>query len=104
MFGDLLPFSVVRIVGPSMEPELCNGDLWLMRKGSQQVEKGRVVAFYLPERPHLMQVKRLIRRQEAGWWVEGDNRDHSTDSRDYGAVPAECIKGVLVWKISSRST
>lgn len=99
MFGIHLPYSLVRIVGLSMEPELCNGEMWLVRSGFRRVKSGSVIVFSLPDRPHLVQVKRVIRREDGGWWVEGDNPHHSTDSRDFGAVPENSIKGVVVRRI-----
>lgn len=32
-------------------------------------------------------------------WLEGDNRDNSTDSRDYGPVPFGLIRGRVVTKL-----
>ncbi len=87
MLGIHLPYSLVRIVGLSMAPGLRNGEIWLVRNGSRRVKSGSVIVFSLPNRPHLVQVKRVIRSEGEGWWVEGDNPHHSTDSRDFGAVP-----------------
>jgi len=36
------------------------------------------------------------------WWVLGDNRGNSSDSRHYGSVPGEWIVGVLGWGWGSR--
>jgi phage repressor protein C with HTH and peptisase S24 domain len=84
-----------------MEPGLRNGDIWLIRRGSRRVKSGSVIAFSLPQRPHLVQVKRVVRGEGGGWWVEGDNPHQSTDSRDFGVVPQGCVKGVLIRKISA---
>lgn len=94
-----LPYFLVRVVGPSMEPSLTNGELWLARKSLKNLDVGRIIVFRHPVRPHLTQVKRVIRRHGSGWWVEGDNRDYSTDSRNFGEVPMDCIQGVLIRRI-----
>ena len=40
-----------------------------------------------PDRPGLLLVKRVVRREAGGWWVEGDNAAASDDSRLFGPVP-----------------
>jgi nickel-type superoxide dismutase maturation protease len=87
----------VRIIGPSMEPALRNGEFWLSTIG--RVRPGRVIVFREPDRPELLSIKRVIRRQGRGWWVEGDNPAASRDSRDFGPVAATEIRGVLRWRM-----
>ena len=36
---------------------------------------------------------------ENSYWLEGDNKFKSYDSRNHGAVPANLIKGKVVWVI-----
>lgn len=89
-----MPFTRVRIVGPSMEPAVRNGDWWLVRR-TTRVRAGDIVLMVHPRRPHAMVVKRVARPDPEGWWVLGDNPDHSEDSRDFGPVPAHLIVGHL---------
>lgn len=100
MFGHRFPFFVVRVIGPSMEPTLTNGELWLARRSLRNLDEGRIVVFLHSDRPSLTQVKRVIRRDESGYWVEGDNHDQSTDSRDFGVIPRACIRGILIRRIA----
>lgn len=93
-------FTTVRIVGPSMEPTLLNGELHLVRTG-RQVREGDVVVLRHPVRSELLTVKRVVRRQDRGWWVEGDNPGMSSDSREFGAVADEAILGKLVCRLRS---
>ena len=84
----------VRVVGPSMEPALANGQVVWARRGG--VRPGRIAVFPEPGRPELMVVKRVVRVHDQGWWVEGDNADASTDSRAYGAIAETAIIGTVI--------
>jgi nickel-type superoxide dismutase maturation protease len=95
--GRVLPFTRVRVVGPSMEPSVRNGDWWLVRRTSA-VGPGDVVLLVHPTRPHAMVVKRIDRREGDGWWVLGDNAGASEDSRQFGAVPTALVQGRLQWR------
>ena len=95
---DWLVFTTVRIVGPSMEPTIRNGEVYLVRRGGV-VRVGDAVLLEHPLRPHLLTVKRAVRREGQGWWVEGDNPDASSDSRTFGVVPEEYIRGVLLVRV-----
>ncbi len=88
-------FTTVRIVGPSMEPALMNGDWWLVHR-SARLRPGGVVVLRHPMRRDLVVVKRLAELRESGWWVLGDNPEASEDSRQFGAVPEELIVGRLI--------
>ena len=91
----MLPLTRVRIVGPSMEPALRNGDWWLVRRKSL-IGAGAVALMVHPQRPDLYIVKRLVRREGSGWWVLGDNPEFSEDSRQFGIVPGGNVIG-RVW-------
>jgi nickel-type superoxide dismutase maturation protease len=84
----------VRVVGPSMEPVLRNGQICWARRGG--IKPGRIAVFSEPGRPALIAVKRLMRQGAAGWWVEGENSEASTDSRSFGEVPDSQILGTLI--------
>lgn len=40
-------------------------------------------------------VHSLVGRTQGHVWLEGDNKDNSTDSRSYGAVPQALVEGVV---------
>lgn len=51
-------------------------------------------------------IKRISARQEAGRhkiFVLGDNPEASTDSRDFGWLPADAVKGKVLWPKSRPS-
>ena len=89
--------TTLRIIGPSMEPALRNGDCWVVRLGAR-VSPGDVVLARHPLRPDLQIVKRIVRASGTGWWVEGDNPDFSDDSRAFG--PVDEVLGKLVFRYS----
>lgn len=89
--------TTVRIIGPSMEPALMTGDCWVVHLGAR-VSPGDVVFAVHPLRPELRIVKRAIRQEGTGWWIEGDNPDWSDDSRSFG--PVFEVIGKLVFRYS----
>lgn len=93
----MLLITRVRIVGPSMAPTMLNGEWWVVRRGSN-VSPGDVALVVHPDRPDLLIVKRLVRRENGGWWVLGDNPDASEDSRQFGVVPDGNVLGRLWWR------
>jgi nickel-type superoxide dismutase maturation protease len=91
----MLPFTRVRVIGPSMEPALRNGEWWVVRRGGRP-SVGDVILLVHPARPSAHLVKRVARREPGGWWVLGDNAAASEDSRHFGPVPDANVIGRLV--------
>lgn len=92
----VIGLTTVRIIGPSMEPVLRNGETYLAFTGVR-VRDGDVVVIRHPQRPGMLSVKRVKRRDGDGWWVEGDNPKQSTDSRHFGVVePDDVVARVVV--------
>jgi nickel-type superoxide dismutase maturation protease len=75
----------VEVAGDSMLPTLRSGD-WLLARRSRTARPGQIVIVARPDRPDLLVIKRLIRADAAGWWVQGDNPAASDDSRTFGPV------------------
>ena len=44
-------------------------------------------------------IKRIKRIDDEGIWVEGDNSEASTDSRDYGYIDPKAIKAIVFMKL-----
>ena len=55
-----------------MAPTLRAGDALIVRRGGR-VRAGDVVVARFRSRPDLLVVKRAVREQDGGWWVQGDN-------------------------------
>ena len=90
-------FGRVVVAGRSMLPEYAEGD-WLAFSSFRRVRTGDVVVARDPRDLNRVIVKRAVRRVAAGWWLEGDNEQASTDSRTYGAVPPDLILGSVLFR------
>lgn len=80
-----LPLFAVLVSGPSMVPALRHGDALIVRRGAP-VRTGDIVVARFRSRPDLLVVKRAMREQGDGWWLEGDNEFVQDDSRAYGVA------------------
>lgn len=83
-----------RVQGHSMLPVLPPGTLvwgyrWFLRLQSQKV----VIA----EHGGREIIKRIESVQPAGVFLLGDHAEASTDSRQYGVIPRDQVKAVVVW-------
>jgi nickel-type superoxide dismutase maturation protease len=97
--------SRVLIEGGSMAPTLARGD-WALAIPARNPKVGDVVVVEHPERPGYEVVKRLVARprDRVGdrtlgrdeWWVEGDFAPASTDSRQFGPVRRDGLRGRVV--------
>jgi nickel-type superoxide dismutase maturation protease len=94
----LLPFGFVVVSGPSMVPTLRHGDRVLVRYRAR-ARPGDVVVATRPDQPSLVIVKRAVRREAGGWWLEGDNPFGSDDSRAFGLVADAAILGRVVGRL-----
>ena len=94
----LLP---VLVDGPSMLPTLRPGDALLVHLRAEP-RPGDVVVASFRARPDLLVVKRAVRPEGDGWWVESDNPAVTDDSRRYG--PARVLGRVVLryWPPAQR--
>ena len=75
-----LPLFAVLVQGPSMVPTLRSGDALVVRRNAA-VRAGDVVVARFRRRPNQLVVKRAVRPQDGGWWIEGDNPLITDDSQ-----------------------
>ena len=104
------------VVGPSMAPSLRHGDrvlidLWTYRRrgplpGEVALIEGpaslplvkRVIRGPLPPGERVGDLVDPTRPHEPLFWVEGDNRPVSADSRRFGPVPRDRFRGRVVFR------
>lgn len=93
----------VEVVGDSMRPTLEPGDRLLLRTTSSrhtpgELRPGDLVALPDPRRPSRIVVKRVAWVGPSGVRVLGDNPGASTDSRHFGSVAPEQVRGRAVYR------
>ena len=82
--------------GRSMNPTLRDGEVVLVDREAK-IEVGDIVVARHPIEQDSEVVKRVARINDGGrYFLMGDNPDDSIDSRHYGAVTREYIKGKVV--------
>jgi nickel-type superoxide dismutase maturation protease len=86
------------VEGNSMLPALKDGDAVLIER-SEKVSEGDIVLVNHPFKESVKILKRVKNFDDKGdLFLAGDNRDESTDSRTFGAVPLK----YLIGKVTSR--
>lgn len=86
--------------GNSMNPTLYDGEAVLVDRNAEP-KVGDIVVAKHPIEQNTEIVKRIARINEHGHYVLiGDNAEDSNDSRAFGAVTREYIKGKVVARLS----
>ena len=100
-------FKAVEVRGDSMSPNFNDGDWLLFRLLPAKSKSGKLVGkVVLIQRQSqvgtdFLQVKRVVKVDETNetkFWVEGDNKSASTDSRSWGALDSSEVIGKLIFR------
>lgn len=98
----VLGFERVVVVGDSMAPELLAGDRLLVcrfcGRRARPLRPGDIAAVADPRQPGRLLVKRAVTIAGGRVWLAGDNSARSTDSRDFGPVPLDSVRGRAVYR------
>ena len=107
-FRPLRAFRTIAVSGNSMSPAYNDGD-WLLLKTFVRVDEkqlqrliGKVVVIERESYPGIHFIKRVKRVDGNQVWVEGDNSEASTDSRQWGAISPTEIIGFVLFKYRSN--
>ncbi len=87
-----------RVVGDSMKPTLRDGQI-VFAHHVRSFRPGQVVVVQVGTREV---IKRISRIENGRVFLQGDNSDQSTDSRDYGSVVDTNIAGTVIWPKVTR--
>jgi len=88
-------YRMAVVSGVSMIPTLAPGERLLVRLDGPIVI-GDIVVF---QRANQFDVKRILRIEVEGLFVQGDNDQVSTDSRAYGLIPHDNLIGVATYRL-----
>jgi phage repressor protein C with HTH and peptisase S24 domain len=88
-------YQMAVVSGLSMIPTLAPGERRLVRLDGPIVI-GDIVVF---QRAYQFDVKRVLRIEADGVFVQGDNKLVSTDSRSYGLIPFEDVLGAVLYRL-----
>jgi nickel-type superoxide dismutase maturation protease len=83
----------VAVAGHSMEPALREGDWLLVVPPRREPREGDVVLVRDPRERERLLLKRVAAVSADGVSVVGDHAEHSTDSRQFGAIPRSDVIG-----------
>jgi len=91
------PLRRVQVSGDSMQPALQAGDRLLVVR-ARSLRVGDIVAVADPRDPTRIVVKRVAGVGPEGVTVLGDDPEASTDSRTFGPVRPDLVRGRAVYR------
>lgn len=102
-----LPIGRLRVAGDSMRPTLLPGDHVLVLRGlgpiQPRIRVGDLVALVDPRDANRTMIKRVTGFAGGGVVVRGDNEALSTDSRHFGPVRRNALRGRVVYRYYPES-
>ena len=81
-----------------MKPVFTHGDQILVNPQNQRLKEDDIVLVLHPQ-GDLVLVKRIMFEEDGKFFVQGDNKMESTDSRHFGMVSRAQIQGVVTIKL-----
>ena len=91
-----VPFKRFKVVDQSMEPNFKEGDYVLVNTAAYKLRKPKVGDVVVLEKEHKKLLKRIVKIAGNEFFVEGDNKTASRDSRQFGLVSKREILGKVI--------
>ena len=94
----LSPIYKYKIQGNSMEPTIAAGETILVNRMAywfRDPKKNEIIALYDPRDDKIL-VKRITKKSGTSFFVQGDNKKASTDSRVFGMIGKSAIIGKVI--------
>lgn len=101
----MFPLIHFKIEDSSMEPTLKSGDYIIANKLAyifKKPSKGDIIVFKHPKDKNKFLIKRISNGNGDKYFVLGDNKNYSTDSRHFGAINKHLIVGKLFMHIKRK--
>lgn len=99
LFFRASPLLRFTIKEKSMKPFLKEGDSVVVSKIFLKLRVGDVVIFHHPTTPPYTFIKRISKIDNEKYFVEGDNKKMSFDSRKFGYIKRKDIIGKVIIKL-----
>ena len=93
----MLLFSKFRIYGHSMSPFLKDGDLIIISYIPFLFKKPKINEVIAISYNRKIIIKRIKQIQENKYFLEGDNKKDSFDSRNFGSIKKSDILGKIIY-------
>lgn len=94
----MIPLFKFKINGHSMEPTFKDGDMVLVNKLSYFFIRPKIGNVVVLKRDKYI-IKRIKKIDEDRFFVVGDNKKESTDSRKFGWIKKKDILGKVILKL-----
>jgi nickel-type superoxide dismutase maturation protease len=96
----MLLLAKFKIAGHSMEPQIKTGDTVLVSRVPYwfKIPKINDIVAFKDNNGKIL-IKRIVRIQNRKYFVQGDNRNDSLDSRRFGYISKKQIIGEFIYKL-----
>lgn len=89
--------GVVKVTGHSMEPAYQPGQFLVVSSVPYRVSRPQIGDTVIISKDLRTLVKRIVGAEDNRYWVEGDNKSSSVDSRAYGTIPRDQIIAKVIY-------
>jgi nickel-type superoxide dismutase maturation protease len=96
----MLLLARFKIIGHSMQPQIQNGQYVLLSDIPYLFKKPKINDIVaLKDNKGRVLIKRITKIQGENYFVEGDNKNDSLDSRKFGFISRDKIIGEIIFKL-----